>query len=521
MGGDIVFAYGLLFYLALILIAVPRHPFRRASLLAFAAFAAMYLSFAFDAQSNQLGLVLYVGAGGLAYLATPGGLRVLAVAAFASWTPALRFFSADPFAAGYPVSDAIASILAVLFVSVVLLMRDAAVDDERIRRAGLGLLAVATLTQVSERHYLVASPGVVAPDDLVALVVVAVLPILVIARIRVTTRDALATAVALTAYTLVGVALILGKGYHVDSVVAVHRAAELVVAGRDPYQELDIAEALRHFGLDPTLATNFEDGSVVATYSYPALSFLVPAPFVALGLRDLRFLYLGEIVVLGLLVIRRTRVPWRPLVLAAIVGNAIITRQSILAGVDPLWAVFTLLAFLYVGRRWSSPILIGLACATRQPAWFFVPFYLVAVWKREGRREALRRAAVAVVAGTIPNLPFLIVSPGSFLGGILLPTLGPLEPYGIGLVRFAMDGQIPLFARGVYGALSIAAMAAFIVVLWRWWRRLPSGALVFPTVALWFAWRSLQNYFSFAGVFAIAADEAVAAADAPAEPVSV
>ena len=512
-GGDIVFAYGFLLYLILILAAVPRRPVAYAPPLAFGAFAVMYLTAAADRDTNGLGLALYVAAGALAYLVTPARFRTIAVAAFASWTPALRFFSSDPFVGDYPVTNAVAGILALFFLVVVLIARDDVDDDERVRRIGLGLLAVATFARISERHYVVSSPGIVAPDDLWALVVVAVLPILAIARIRRPVRDALATGVALGAYVLVGIALIVGKSYHVDSVAVVHEAANIVVAGHNPYTDLDVVQALRHFGLDPALATHLEDGSDVTTYNYPALSFLVPAPFVAIGLRDIRFLYLAEIVGLSLLLIREVRVPWRPLVTAAIVGNAIIIRQNVLAGVDPLWAVFTVLAFLFVGRRWSSPILIGLACATRQPAWFFLPFYALAVWKRDGRREALRRLPILTIAGIAPNVPFLIASPGEFLGGVLMPTLGPLEPYGVGLIRFAMDGEIPLFARGLYGALSIAAMVALLVVLWRWWRKLPNGTVVFPSTILWFAWRSLQNYFSFAGVFAMAGDEAIVAGD--------
>ncbi len=520
-GGDIIFAYGFLLYLVLVVIAVPRRPFRYASLVAFLAFAAMYLSAATEPDVDHLGLALYVIAGALAYLVTPAKLRVLTVAAVASWTPALRFFSADPFVGEYPLSGAIAAILALLFLVVVLIARDKIDDDERVRRIGLGLLGVATIARISERHYIVSSPGVVAPDDLWALVVVAVLPILAVARIRRPVRDALATGVALAAYILIGISLILGKGYHVDSVAVVHRAADIFIAGHDPYQDLNVDEALRHFGLDPKLATHLEDGSDVTSYNYPALSFLVPAPFVALGLGDIRFLYLSEIVILTLVLVRNARVPWRPLVTAAIVGSSVIMRQNVLAGVDPLWAILTLLAFIFVRRRWSSPILIGLACAVRQPAWFFVPFYLVAVWKREGRREALRRLGIAAVAGAIPNLPFLVVSPGVFLGGVLLPTIGPLESYGVGLIRFAIDGDIPLFARGVYGVLSIAAIVALLIVLFRWWRNLSNGTVVFPSLGLWFAWRSLQNYFSFAAVFAMTVDEVMIAGDGPDEPVAV
>src|SRR5260221_11979183 len=133
-----------------------------------------------------------------------------------------------------------------------------------------------------------------------------------------------------------------------------------------------------------------------------------------------------------------------------------------------------------------------------------------------GGAGARRALGTAGSGGGSPNLPFLIHAPGAFLGGVLLPTLGPLEPYGVGLIRFSIDGEIPLLARGFYGALSIAAMVALVAILWRWWRKLPNGTPVFPGPILWFAWPSLQNYFSFAGVFAMAGDEAIVADGSPA-----
>jgi hypothetical protein len=511
-GGDIVFAWGFLLYLVLILIAIPRRQLRIAPLVAFAAFAAMYLSATFGQDTNDLGISLYVIAAAAAYVATPRLFRPLAVAGFALWSPAFRLFGPTPFGDLYPGWMAVATILALFFLVAVLLARDPADPDEKLRRIGLGVLAVAIISRISERHFVVASLGI-APDEVWAFVVVAVLPILAIVRMRRSLRDAIATGVALGGYLLVGLALILGKAYHVDSVVVVHRAAELLLSGADPYRDLNVVEALRHFGLDPALGTHLEDGSQLATYNYPALSFLVPAPFIALGLTDIRFIYLAEILVLALILIRAVRVPWRPLVTAAIVGNAVIARQNVLAGVDPLWALLALGAFLTIGRRWWSPVLLGLAAAARQPAWFFAPFYLVAVWRRDGRTEALRRTVIALVAGAIPNLPFLVWSPSDFLTGILAPMVGPLEPYGVGLIRFAMDGELPLFARGVYGAASAIALVALIVLLWRYWRRIPNAVLVFPSVVLWFAWRSLQNYFSFTAVFAMSGDEGLVAGD--------
>ena len=510
-GGDLVLAYAFLLYLVLILVALPRHPHRYASPVAFVAFAAMYLSAAADSDANRIGLLLYVTAATFAYLVTPRLYRPLSVAAFALWTPALRFFGPDPTFGDYSTGVAIATILALFFLVAVLVDREVTDVEERIRRIGLGLLAVACVARITERHDLVAAVGVIAPDDVWALIVVALLALLAVVPLHRPTRDALATGAALSAYVLVGVFVIVGKHYHVDAVALVHRATDLFLAGRDPYRDLQASEALRHFGMDPALQTHLEDGSGLQTFNYPALSFLVPAPFVALGLADLRPLYLAEIVGLVLVLVRQARVPWRPLVAAAVVGNAVIWRQNVVAGVDPLWAIFTIFAFLFVRRRLTSPILLGLACAARQPAWFFVPFYVLLIWRREGGRSAARRAGVVGLAALLPNLPFFLWSPSDFISGVEAPMLGALQPYGVGLIRFALDGVVPLFPRGVYGLLSILAMVGLLMALWRWWRRAPLSALVFPSMVLWFAWRSLQNYFGFAGVLALSGDESLLA----------
>jgi len=62
-GGDIVFAYGFLLYLLLILAAVPRRPIRYASLLAFVSFAAMYLTATADPSVFDPGGAIRSGLG--------------------------------------------------------------------------------------------------------------------------------------------------------------------------------------------------------------------------------------------------------------------------------------------------------------------------------------------------------------------------------------------------------------------------------------------------------------------------
>ena len=83
----------------------------------------------------------------------------------------------------------------------------------------------------------------------------------------------------------------------------------------------------------------------------------------------------------------------------------------------PLWALLLSIGILFIERRVLSAAAVGLAAADRQPAWFFVPFYLLIVWKRDGRQEALRRGAIAAAAFAVPNLPFVVADPAAYWKG--------------------------------------------------------------------------------------------------------
>jgi hypothetical protein len=505
---DLPFAYGFLFFLGLVLLASPRRQLSFAPLVAFGAFAATYIGAAFTTGGNDAGIVLYVVTAALAYLVTPRPFRTLAVAAFALWTPALRLFGPEPTAGLFPAVLAVTAVLALLFLVFTLISRNASGPDEQLQRVGLGVLAVACVASVVERHLVVASLTL-APDDWMAMVVVVLLPIIAVARLRPWTRDGLAIGIALAVFALVGIADISGKGYHVDSVVVPHRAAELLLNWQNPYRDFDVSEALAHFGVPETLATHLENGAELHSLNYPALSFLSVAPFVALGLTDIRAIYLAELILMVLICVSRVRGAWRPLVAAAVVGNTIVVRQNILAGVDPLWALLLSVGILFIDSPILSALAVGLAAADRQPAWFFVPFYVLIVWKRDGRLETLRRGAIALAAFALPNLPFFVADPASYWSGVSAPMLGDLESYGVGFVRFGIDGVLPLLPRGVYGVLSLVVFVGLLGLLARRWRDLPNAALVFPSVALWFAWRSLQNYFAFMGLFALIGDERI------------
>lgn len=390
-------------------------------------------------------------------------------------------------------------------------------DHSGVPRGGLLALAGAGALALADRHLVVASRGI-APDDLAVALLAAVCLILAVRAPRLAGRP-FVTGLALAAYALICVSLISGTRYHSDAVANVHRAAELVLAGADPYRSVDTFESLDRFGIDRAFATDLEDGTALRTLNYPPLAFLLPAPAIALGLADLRVLYAILLLVATLAATALSAPRWRPYVLASVIGNVVIARQYVLAGIDPSWALLLGASLVVLARgagrvawRWLavSALLLGLAAASRQPSWFAVPFVIDAVVRAHGPRVALRYSTLALLAFVAPSLPFLIASPLSYLSGILAPIILPLEPHGIGLVRLGADGVLPLLPRGAYTALAVAVLAAAFFVA-RYRRPSLVGLPAVALAPLYVGWRALQNYFAFGGVFAalaIADDDA-------------
>ncbi len=502
----IAIAFGLA--LALLFLATFRRPVRGAPWIALAADAVVLLLAAAE-QGNVVAMALYLFVACVSVARTADHLRALTVAAFALWTPALWIFGPSPTAAllSAPLRLGAAAVLA--FTVFVLVDPRRVHPSDRLRRAGYGILAIAVVSASAARTLAVAPRFTV--NDVLAIAVVVALPVLAHIRGHRASRELAAAAIALLAYAVIGLAYVVGTPYHADAVVAPHRAAELLLQGENPYASYDLTEALRRFGLDPQLATHLVDGSVLRTYAYPALSFLVVAPFVWAGMDDIRWLYLVEVLLMAVLVSSRLRPAWRPFAMATVIGSEVIARQSVLAGVDPTWALLLLAAWIFRRSSSWSAVLLGLAIADRQPAWFAAPFLLVAIVQTYGIGEAVRRGVIAVVVAVLVNAPFLLLSPGRTIESIFGPLLAPLVSDGVGLIQFGVtDRYITLFPREVYTTFALVILVGLVALLWRRARDVTSAPLVWPFLPLYFAWRSLQNYFAFAAAFTLAADDELA-----------
>lgn len=375
------------------------------------------------------------------------------------------------------------------------------------RRWPRPLLAAAVVAAVWDRHLFVSSAGI-APDDVLAVATVAA----AVVPFRGPRATAVLVALALTAFAVAGAILIAAKPYHSDAVVAAHGGAQLLLEGRRPYADFDMVEQLRRFGLPETFATPLEDGTRLRSLQYPALAFLVPAPFVAAGLADVRALYLVEVLAIFALVVASLPDPWRLPALAACVGGLAVVDQFVLAGIDPLWALLILGAWL-ARRRRSSAVLLGLAVAARQPAWLVAPFLIAYSWREGGRAEGLARAGIAAGVALLIHLPFLLTQPLALLAGVTAPALLPLEVWGVGPAKLAADAHAAVVPRAVYVA---AAGAAYLAALWAFAAgRTRGGALTLPLLPLWISWRALLSYFAFLPVFTLAGDEAPRSARVP------
>ena len=506
---DIPLAVGFGMLVAILLLASLRRPPRGASWLALASVGLIYVLAAAELASSVIGMISYLLLALAATLFTAPHLRPLAVGAFALWTPALWLFGPTEALQQLPVELRIAAVFALAFTVFAIADPRRTHPADRLRHAGYGILAIACVAASMARSLVVSSPGF-APGEILATLCAFGLPALSYARIRPTRRELLATGLALLTFAFVGLGYIVGKGYHTDVVAAAHRATELFIAGQNPYAVFDLPQALERFGLDPQLATHLEDGSVVHTFNYPAMSFLQLVPWVWLGLTDIRWVYLIETLLIAVVAIRQLRSTWRSMALATVIGSEIITRQWILAGIDPSWALYLLVAWLLRSHRVVSSILLGLAIADRQPAWFVAPFFLLAILQRYGGRHALRALGIAAATAVAVNAPFLIGEPSRAIGGMLAPVLAPLVSGGVGLMRYGASDIGPAFPRLVYTALSLTAMATLLLVLWRRPRSLGGAPLAWPLLPLYLAWRSNQNYFAASPLFALVADDELA-----------
>ncbi len=250
-------------------------------------------------------------------------------------------------------------------------------------------------------------------------------------------------------------------------------------------------------------------------HSYPALSFLLYVPFIWAGLPNI--LLLNLLVCWGVFAWLAWLAPpgLRPAALLTAAANCCIIYS--LPVDTEIICIALLLAAWHLRQRagwqhWLAPALLGLACAFKQYSWFFVPFLLLEILLTSCWRETLRWGSVALAAFLLPNLPYIIASPGAWLTSLFLPMSDPLFPQGIGIMTLSLGHLLPYGPPALYAALELLALVAVLWFQAHFHARLGDAALLLALVPLLFAFRSPPNYFAFAPWLALYAANRVYAA---------
>jgi hypothetical protein len=316
--------------------------------------------------------------------------------------------------------------------------------------------------------------------------------------------------------------------YHTDAISFVHMDADLLLHGQNPYTidsaywqaierwptslatpmlggthfganplnyptKTNMASLLNYEALNPLARSNDFDPATV--HNYPAGIILLAAPFVWAGLSSVIWLNLIVLIaMIALILIRAPRRDWSTITLAVLISPVFINSVLFINfDLDALFLV--MLAWHFMPKSRMSPLFMGVACAVKQTAWFIAPFYLLEVYRREGAIPALRRAGWMAAGFFVPNLPFIIASPGAWLHSILVPMLDPMFPMGYGAITLMLGRDVPLLSPHVWMALVLLTMGGLLYFMWKRPAISPEGIFL-GLVPLWFSWRSLMNYFA-------------------------
>jgi uncharacterized membrane protein len=303
-------------------------------------------------------------------------------------------------------------------------------------------------------------------------------------------------------------------GYGTDEAAFTQLAAQMVLHGHNPYGA-NLISALAEFRVPIQYATYTLSGHIVDTYSYPSLPILFTIPFVSLT-NGVQSAIIAEVVALGagmvtaFLLLPRV---WRSLAPLVFVGLPVLFGYSV-SGVT---AVLMATLLIVVANRWMTTgmsghlgsggvvraVFLGLAISTQQWAWFVAPFVVLGIWRarqpdlgrRQSTRLAIQFAAISLATFMVVNAPFIIWGPGAWTKGILGPITQNAIPYGQGLVDasifFRIGGGNLLFFTLAGVAIYLTILFAFVA----WFPRFGRAAFVLPSLAFFFATRSLAEYF--------------------------
>ena len=323
-------------------------------------------------------------------------------------------------------------------------------------------------------------------------------------------------------------------GYN-DATALAHQAANNLLDGKNPYAVSNIVTATIEFHGTSDKLTPLREGSFAnifpyptsdqlenlwqsakkdpsrippefeSKFNYPAGAFLLPAPFVWMGVGDLRLIFLIFIIPALVYVIIKVPSRYRLLFIVTLIASLELWNSLAAGETGLLYFPFLLLAWvLYRRNLWVSAIFMAIAVATKQTTWFFLPFYLVIIFRSMGWRKVLAVAGIIGGVFVAANAWFFVSDPALWVSSILAPVTDKMFPMGVGIITLVSSGLVPIHSGVIFDILEVGAFVLAIVWYYFNCHRYPDTAPMLSVLPLFFAWRSLWGYFFYIDIIILA-----------------
>lgn len=236
-----------------------------------------------------------------------------------------------------------------------------------------------------------------------------------------------------------------------DGSIQIEESIRFLLRGRNPYAEdyFETPLARWEYAFPPP-----EVNPAMYHNAYLPFIFLFSAPFYLVstwltGWYDQRLVFLLLFVAACWLYMQHGRSVTRKLSLLAVFGLNFFGVSYVIWGGTDVFVFFWLIACTYLlgrNRTIAAAVCLGLACASKQTAWLFIPFFLVHSWKKErpsGTWAPLRAAAPVILVPALLILPFLFWDAASFVDDTYLYLSGQSTPsypvVGLGFGGLLLD----------------------------------------------------------------------------------
>ena len=185
-------------------------------------------------------------------------------------------------------------------------------------------------------------------------------------------------------------------------------------------------------------------------------------------------------------------------------ASAPLLDATIAGSLDVQWMLLMFVAWRWSGRSILSTVALGLAIASKQLAWFFLPYYAIYIFRQYDLRTVLTRLGGAAAIFLAINLPFVAERAARLAGRHSCATSGA-DVCQRDRPHPSLAGGRPAACatRTLYAALEAITLVASLVWYWRRGKESPEMAFVLAVLPLFFAWRSLTTYFYYIGLPAV------------------